>query len=391
MKPRFILTISLAMSLLVQPLAQNSEALMKLVLEQNKKLKVAREYLQLSILEAGTGNTPPDPEVEFGYLFGKPSDLGNRIDFGITQELDFPTAYFNRSTLKKIKTSQAELEYILTRQEVLHQAKQLWIEQIHLNQLLLLLGERLHQAQTIQYHMEQKLEAGEANILELSQSRLMVASLEGELEEVLTMAEELRIALKEITGGVDLEIEAANFPPPLPIVADSMLEAYRLSPYVQYYHQELQKKEAEKKLAVSNHLPKLSAGYYSESVTDAAFRGFRVGVSVPLWEKANTVNRAKSEVAFAEAEVDRFTFQQEKEVRQKLNKLNSFRTRAQKLEEALGAVNSLALLATSLENGEISMSEYFYTSDFYFRNQAQLLGYKRDLLLQEADLLKVFL
>lgn len=391
MKPRFILTISLAMSLLVQPLAQNSEALMKLVLEQNKKLKVAREYLQLSILEAGTGNTPPDPEVEFGYLFGKPSDLGNRIDFGITQELDFPTAYFNRSTLKKIKTSQAELEYILTRQEVLHQAKQLWIEQIHLNQLLLLLGERLHQAQTIQYHMEQKLEAGEANILELSQSRLMVASLEGELEEVLTMAEELRIALAEITGGVDLEIEAANFPPPLPIVADSMLEAYRLSPYVQYYHQELQKKEAEKKLAVSNHLPKLSAGYYSESVTDAAFRGFRVGVSVPLWEKANTVNRAKSEVAFAEAEVDRFTFQQEKEVRQKLNKLNSFRTRAQKLEEALGAVNSLALLATSLENGEISMSEYFYTSDFYFRNQAQLLGYKRDLLLQEADLLKVFL
>ena len=391
MKTRFLLTISLAMGLLVQPLAQNSEALMKLVLEQNKKLKVAREYLQLSILEAGTGNTPPDPELEFGYLFGKPSDLGNRIDFGITQELDFPTAYFNRSTLKKIKTSQAELEYILTRQEVLHQAKQLWIEQIHLHQLHHLLGERLHQAQTIQYHMEQKLEAGEANILELSQSRLMVASLEGELEEVLTMTEELRIALKEITGGVDLEIEAANFPPPLPIVADSMLEAYRLSPYVQYYHQELQKKEAEKKLAVSNHLPKLSAGYYSESVTDAAFRGFRVGVSVPLWEKANTVNRAKSEVAFAEAEVDRFTFQQEKEVRQKLNKLESYRTRAQKLEEALGAVNSLALLATSLENGEISMSEYFYTSDFYFRNQAQLLGYKRDLLLQEADLLKVFL
>jgi hypothetical protein len=170
-----------------------------------------------------------------------------------------------------------------------------------------------------------------------------------------------------------------------------MLQAYRLSPYVQYYHQELQKKEAEKNLAVSHHLPKLSAGYYSESVTDAAFRGFRVGVSVPLWEKTNTVNRAKSEVAFAEAEVDRLTFQQEKEVRQKLNKLESYRTRAQKLEEALGAVNSLDLLSTSLENGEISMSEYFYTSDFYFRNQAQLLAYKRDLLLQEADLLKVFL
>lgn len=391
MKTRYIFTLSLAMGLLVQPMAQNSEALMTLVLEQNKKLRVAREALQVSILEAGTGNTPPDPEVEFAYLFGKPSDLGNRVDFGITQELDFPTAYFNRSALKKIKTSQAELEYILTRQEVLHEAQQLWIKQIHLNQLHHLLAERLRQAQTILSHMERKLEAGEASILELSQSRLMVASLEGEIEEVLALNEGLRITIREITGGADIVIVENTYPSPLPIVADSMLEAYRLSPYVQYYQQELQKKEAQKKLAVSNHLPKLSAGYFSESVTDAAFRGFRVGISVPLWEKANTVNKAKSEVAKAEAEIDRRTFHQEKEVRQKLNLLESYRRRTEKLEEALGAVNSLSLLGISLENGEISMSEYFYTSDFYFRNQAQLIGYKRDLLLQEADLLKVFL
>lgn len=391
MKTRYIFTLSLAMGLLVQPMAQNSEALMTLVLEQNKKLRVAREALQVSILEAGTGNTPPDPEVEFAYLFGKPSDLGNRVDFGITQELDFPTAYFNRSALKKIKTSQAELEYILTRQEVLHEAQQLWIKQIHLNQLHHLLAERLRQAQTILSHMERKLEAGEASILELSQSRLMVASLEGEIEEVLALNEGLRITIREITGGADIVIVENTYPSPLPIVADSMLEAYRLSPYVQYYQQELQKKEAQKKLAVSNHLPKLSAGYFSESVTDAAFRGFRVGISVPLWEKANTVNKAKLEVAKAEAEIDRRTFHQEKEVRQKLNLLESYRRRTEKLEEALGAVNSLSLLGISLENGEISMSEYFYTSDFYFRNQAQLIGYKRDLLLQEADLLKVFL
>ena len=96
-------------------------------------------------------------------------------------------------------------------------------------------------------------------------------------------------------------------------------------------------------------------------------------------------------MVFAEAEIDRYAFHQEKEVRQKLNKLESFRTRARKLEKALGTVNSLSLLATSLENGEISLSEYFYTSDFYFRNQAQLLQYKKQQLLQEAELLKIYL
>ena len=164
----------------VQTLAQSPEALMMRVLENNRKLLAGREAVQVAILEAGTGNTPSDPEVEFGYLFGTPSDLGNRIDFGITQQLDFPTAYFNRSELKKIKNSQAELEYILARQEVLLEARQIWIEHLHLNQLRKLLGKRLHQARIIESHMEQRLNAGEANLLELGQSRLMVASLEGE-------------------------------------------------------------------------------------------------------------------------------------------------------------------------------------------------------------------
>jgi len=391
MKTRLILIILLASGMLVQPRAQDPEALMKLVLENNRELLAAREAVRVAILEAGTGNTPPDPEVEFGYLFGNPSGLGNRIDFGITQQLDFPTAYFNRSTLKKIKHSQAELEYILTRQEVLLEARQLWIEHLHFNQLHKLLGDRLRQARVIASHMEQKQKAGEANLLELGQSRLMVASLEGEHEELVALTEDLRIALREMTGGVDMEITDTLFPLPVPIIADSLLEAYRLSPYAQYFEQELQAKQAQKKLAVSNHLPKLSAGYYSEAVTSEAFRGFRLGLTVPLWENANTVKKANSEVAFAQAEIDRYALHQEREILQKLNKLESFRKRARKLEEALGAVNSLSLLATSLENGELSLSEYFYTSDFYFRNQLQLLGYKRDFLLQEADLLRIFL
>ena len=92
-----------------------------------------------------------------------------------------------------------------------------------------------------------------------------------------------------------------------------------------------------------------------------------------------------------EAEVGQVSYQQEKEIRQNLNKLETLLLRVNKLEEALGSANSLTLLASAMENGEISLSEYFYSSDFYFRNQQQLLRYKRDLLVQEAELLKVYL
>ena len=105
MKTRKIIILFLILSLCKGIAAQEADSLMKLVLEKNRELKVAREACQVAILQAGTGNTPPDPEVEFAYLFGKPTDLGNRLDFGISQQLDFPTAYLHRRFCWKLKYS----------------------------------------------------------------------------------------------------------------------------------------------------------------------------------------------------------------------------------------------------------------------------------------------
>jgi outer membrane protein, heavy metal efflux system len=391
MKARLIIFFCLSMGLTGNAFPQVSDTLMKLVLAHNRSLNVAREVLQVSILEAGSGNTPPDPEVEFGYLFGKPSDMGNRVDFGITQQMDFPTSYLYRSNLKKIRISRAELNYALTRQEVLLQARKLYLEQIHLNQLHSLMIVRLGQAEMIREQAERQLEAGEIGLLEVGQSRLLVASIEGETEEVISRIKNNQLALREITGGIPCECNDTLLPQPVMIIPDSLLMAYRMGPEAMLYHYDLKIKEEQKNLAVSNHLPKLSAGYYSETVTNQSFRGVQLGVSVPLWENINTVRKARSEVIHAEAEMDRYLFRQEKKILQQLNELETLRARANKLEAALESANSLELLATVLQNGEISFSDYFYSSDFYFRNQQQLLRYKRDLLLQEAELMKIYL
>jgi len=46
-----------------------SDSLLKTIREHNRTLQTAWETYQVAMLRAGTGNTPPDPEVEFGYLF----------------------------------------------------------------------------------------------------------------------------------------------------------------------------------------------------------------------------------------------------------------------------------------------------------------------------------
>jgi len=393
MKQRHILSWFLLIGTVISVRAQfpAPDTLLKEVLENNKALIASRELYQVAILEAGTGNTPPDPEIEFGYLPGKPSSLGNKIDFSVSQQMDFPTAYIHKSRLRKINNSRSELEYVISRQKILLQAQQLWIERLHLNQHEKLLLKRLHQAEVINDHFQKKLNSGEVGHLAFSQSTIQLAALQSEYEQVIAEIKSNQLALNEISGGTELEIKDTLFPRPVTIIHDSLLHAYKVGPEMQLYQHELQSKEEQKNLTVSQNLPKLSAGYYSESVIDEQFRGFKVGVTVPLWENANQIKRAKSEVIFAEADADRYRYHQRKEVMQNLHQLESLKSRAKTLEKALDIGNSTELLALALKSGEISLSEYFYASDFYFRNEQLLLQYKRDQLLKEAELMRVYL
>ncbi len=367
------------------------DTLMKRVLKNNRLLKAARESFQVAVLEAGTGNAPPNPEVEFGYLFEKPSNMGNRIDFSVSQQVDFPTTYIHRSRLRKIKTSQAELTYLATRQEVLLQAKQLWIERIFLNQQEQLLTARLDQAKRINEHQRKMVDAGESGQLEYNQSNLHLATLQGEYEHVQSEIRRSRLSIQEITGGVEVEIKAAEFPLPAMIIADSLLKEYRQSPGLQLRIHMQELKEEQKSVIAGESLPKLSAGYYSESVLDQKFKGFQVGVTIPLWENSNRIKMAQSEVVFAEAETRHFSSLQRTELLQKMEQLESLKSRSEQLQETLSAGNSMEILTLAMESGEISLSEYYYASDFYFRNQQLLLQYRRDQHQLEAALLKVYL
>ncbi len=368
-----------------------TDSLFQKVLENSRALRTARESCQVAMLEAGTGNAPPDPQVEFGYLFGKPEEIGNRVDFRISQEVEFPTAYIHSSRVKKIRISRAELEYIMVRQEVLLSARKLWIERIHLNGQKLLLEKRMQQARIINDHFRLMVEAGEAGQLAYSQSNLQFASLDSEFEQLLSEIRNNQLALNEISGDSVGEIKDTLFPRPVTIIPDSLLQAYHQSPGNRLHRQHLQLKEEEKSLAVSRHLPKLSAGYYSETVLDQKFKGVHLGITVPLWEKSNSVKKAKSEMIFAETDADRFSTRQQREVKQKINHLESLASRVKTLEEALDSSNGITVLTAALESGEISLSEYFYATDFYFRNEQLLLEYRKDWLLTEAELLKIYL
>ena len=98
----------------------------------------------------------------------------------------------------------------------------------------------------------------------------------------------------------------------------------------------------------------------------------------------------RAEVAVAEAEAYRFRNEQQMELAQQMIRRERLERQVEELSGALSRVEDEALLTAALQTGEISLSEYLYGTDLYFRNKQKLLEYEHDLQMVEAELMRVF-
>ncbi|MCA1746339.1 MAG: TolC family protein, partial [Bacteroidales bacterium] len=368
----------------------SGDQFLETVEEHNPSLKVAREVLNASLLEARTGLTPGDPSVELGYMAGMPEEIGNKVNVRVAQEFEFPSVYLHRSKAGRLKAEGAELLYEAARQEVLVRAVKLRTGRVYLNSLERMLSERLLRAEELLVHYRQMTEAGEIGRLSLSQVNMLTVSLRTEMEQVQSELRENSEALREISGGVVSELGDSAFPEWELPGKEELLAAYGQGPEMQYYEQERLLRERQSKVAVGEALPKFAAGYYSEVLMGEAFRGVFVGFSVPLWENSNKVKLARAEVAVAEAETYRFRNEQKMELTQQMIRRERLERQVEELRGALSQVDDEALLTASLQAGEISLSEYLYGTELYFRNKQKLLEYEHDLQVVEADLMRMF-
>jgi len=387
---KIILSIAVLLQLTFLYAQPSLDSLLYYVYERNLSLQTANKLLESRQLNARTGLTPENPEVEFGYMWGDPSDVGNRTDFAVTQSFDFPTTYSSKSKLSKINQSQAEIEYQATRQKISLNARKLWINAVFLNILESLYDRRLTHAQKMFEGFERKLETGEGNQLQLNHAGMKVTALKNEVSLLQREFSKNKAELLNLTGNYDFFISDTILPPASNIIFDTLLARYNDSYLNRLNRLEVEKKITEVDLAFDQKLPKLSAGYYSESILDTKLRGLNVGITIPLWENSRTMQSARANQAYAESNADLYRLHQQNELKNLFGQWVSLKDQVTNLEQLLVVSNNEALLQQAMEAGEISLTGYFYESDFYFQNIVNLLEIKKELLLIEADLLKVY-
>jgi Outer membrane protein len=351
-------------------------------------LQALREQMEAQKLGNRTGIFLSNPEVEFNYLWGSPSAIGNRTDFAVKQSLDFPTAYGHRNQISKLENTNAELAYKAERINLLLRAKQVCIELVYYNSLVKEYGVRLENAEQIADAYKTKLENGEANAIENNKAQMNLTAVQNEVTLLETERSILLSELKRLNGGQNIDFTQNSYSGGvLPENFDDWYSyAETESPTLEYVSGQISISEKQTKLNRALGLPKFTAGYMSEKVVGERFQGVLVGVSIPLWENKNKVKQARAQMSANQSMLADTKVQFYNRLQGLYMKATNLQQSASKYRAALSAFNNESLLKKALDAGEVSLLNYLMEIEYYYGAVNNVLKAEKDFELSFAEL-----
>ena len=380
-----ILAILASTSLFAQ---NNMSSVLSSIEENNTTLKALRESAEADKLENRTGLTLSNPEVGFNYLWGNPGNIGNRTDFSVTQTFDIPTITGMKSRVANEKNNLIQWQYKADRMNILLEAKQYCIELIYYNALKKELDLRLQHAETIAEDYKQRMDRGDANILEYNKVRLNLSTIQGEMSKIDVERNALIEQLKRLNGGNEVRLDDYQFGNvELPLnFGDWYVQAEQNNPVLAYVKQEIEVSKRQVSLSKAMGLPTFSAGYMSEKVVGQRYQGISVGVSIPLWENKNRVRQAKAAVRAAESREADSKQQFYGQLQILYSRTFGLKATAESYRKSMETANSTDLLKKALDAGEISLLEYILEIGLYYDTVNQALEAERDYQKAYAEL-----
>jgi len=142
------------------------------------------------------------------------------------------------------------------------------------------------------------------------------------------------------------------------------------------------------KVTKNLQLPKFSLGYAGETVVDEKFRGFVVGMSVPIWGARSEIKKAKYESQYIELKSQLIQVRIISDLNQQIEKVKTLKENLDNYSLALESVNNLDLLKKSLDLGEISSIEYFTEISYFYQIYDDYLINEKEYQMAVNDLLR---
>lgn len=355
----------------------------------NTTLKALREQANAEKIENKTGINLANPELEFGYLWGSPKGVDNKMDFNVTQSFDFPTSYRYRSQLTDGRNVQVDLAYRQQVKDILGEARNICVELVYQTKLNKELEERTEHARNLHNAYKMRFDKGDVDIIEYNKTKLNLLSTEKTLELNRVEINTLKSELQRMNGGEPVSDIIGYSSYSLPLNFDQWFStAKENNPSLKFAEKDVELSRKQEQLTRSLNLPKFSAGYASERIpgTSEVQQGISIGVSIPLWEGRNTVKHRKAQTIALQVQEDDLKLQFRNTLWKQYDKAGKLRKLLNDYNEALAVSNNRDLLKKALDKGQLSLINYIVELTSYYETVDQYMETEKDYQLAIAEL-----
>ena len=364
---KHIITIALCIPMWMQ--AQSIDHVLQSIEQNNKELQSAMQLTKAQKMENRTANNLPDPTVSYSSFYKNGAGPGHGTEFVASQGFDFPTQYITRKNQADLANEALSKEQLAVRRDILLKAKTLCLDLILLNQEKALMDIRKQNADDLEVLYNQRLEAGDANILEVNKIKMERMNVQTEVAQNHASHRTALQSLLAMNGNMPLEFSETTYPQVKEITDFNTLRDEVMASDLDLQALSFATKAAEKQVSVNKQdwLPKLQAGFRRNTDSEMSMNGFVVGGSIPLFSNRKKVQIAKAQAISAQ-------LMQEDAQLQVENNLMALFNEMQQLKEAMNTYDvpllyrSLDLLKQALQEGQISLIEYFVEAETVYKN-----------------------
>lgn len=269
------------------------------------------------------------------------------------------------------------MQYQTARRDIMVNAKKLCLDIINYNKQKQLLQERRKNADELLAMFELKFKNGDATSLELNKIKLDRMNLETELVQADTKHANAMQQLQALNGGQPIEVNMTEYPQ---APADDEVTMYEKAVATDWTVRTAQASvlaaEQDVKVNKQSWIPKFEIGYRRNTEGDNASNGFLIGGSIPLFSSKNKVKIAKARQTEAVMQHANARINAENSARTMINQMKQLKASADAYDVPLMR-QTLKLLRTAVENGEISVTEYYVEADNIYKNMITYMDIER--------------
>ena len=372
-----IILAAMTFAAVVSAKAQDINAVLKSVEQNNMELKALLKGNEAADIENKSQNTLEDLSIEYSPFFQSETSGIASSELVITQGFDFPTLYGARKKAGQLQRNVLDMQYQTARRDILVNAKKLCLDIINYNKQKQLLQERRKNADELLAMFELKFKNGDATSLELNKIKLDRMNLETELVQADTKHANAMQQLQALNGGLPIEVNMTEYPQ---APADDEVTMYEKAVATDWTVRTAQASvlaaEQDVKVNKQSWIPKFEIGYRRNTEGDNASNGFLIGGSIPLFSSKNKVKIAKARQTEAVMQHANARINAENSARTMINQMKQLKASADAYDVPLMR-QTLKLLRTAVENGEISVTEYYVEADNIYKNMITYMDIER--------------